>query len=257
MGQFAQLFLTVTLIIGMRGGRPLQTATGFFYQSGDKIYLVTNRHVVRNESENYYPDSLRLRLHTSSADLTESENLDIPLERDGILLWHVHPNYEKLGIDIAVIELNQDQLIKGHNLKALRKDNYLPSNYVLAPGEDLMVIGFPRALSDEVNNLAIVRNASIASGYGVNYDGKRLFLVDANLQPGTSGSPVFTKIKSTWNDAQGNTNMQTGCYLLGVNSASLSVQLPTGTEAFGLSAIWYAYNIDEIIRGFLTPSATH
>jgi hypothetical protein len=256
MGQYGQLFSIITLIIGLRGGQPLQTATGFFYTSHDKVYLVTNRHVVINESENYYPDTLRLRLHLASLDITKSENYDVPLVRNGKPTWHIDPNFASSGIDIAVVELDKDSLTKGHALKWISKDLFLPSNYVLAPGEELMVLGFPRGFSDQLNNLGVARNASIASAYGVNYEGKPLFLVDANLHPGTSGSPVFTKVKSTWNDAAGNTNMDTKCFFLGINSASLSSVLQNGNEPLGLSVIWYAKNIEDIINS-ITPDATN
>jgi len=113
-----------------------------------------------------------------------------------------------------------------------------------------MVIGFPRGLSDSKHNLPLVRNALVSSAYGINFEEAPMFLVDANLHPGMSGSPVLTKPKNIWPDRQGNTNMLTGSptYFLGVFSATLSVKVSaTQEEALGLGAVWYAKLIEDII----------
>jgi hypothetical protein len=78
-----------------------------------------------------------------------------------------------------------------------------------------------------------------------------MFLVDANLHPGMSGSPVLTRAKNVWPDKAGNTNMMTGSpvYFLGVFSATLSVKLaPAQEEALGLGTVWYGRAIEEIIK---------
>ena len=105
------------------------------------------------------------------------------------------------------------------------KDNFLPATYSLHPGDDVFIMGYPLGLKDNKNNLPIFRNAMIASSYRVPFDGKPLFLTDANLHPGTSGSPVITKPKNTLVDEQGNTSIVTGTvyYLLGIHSATLGV----------------------------------
>lgn len=54
----------------------------------------------------------------------------------------------------------------------------------------LLVIGYPIGLWDEVNNLPIVRRVLAATRPGVDYNGLPVFLVDAAIYPGSSGSPV-------------------------------------------------------------------
>ena len=77
----------------------------------------------------------------------------------------------------------------------------------------------------------------VASTYRVPFQGQPLFLTDANLHPGTSGSPVITKPKNTWVDENDNIQISTGMiyYLVGVHSATLS----TAGVAVGLGAAWY------------------
>ena len=114
-------------------------------------------------------------------------------------------------------------------------------------------MGYPLGVYDSKNNLPIFRNAMIASSYGVPFQGQPMFLTDANLHPGTSGSPVITKPKSAWVDDKGNTNIITGTvyYLLGVHSGTLGVT-PAGKAEIplGLGAAWYANLIEEIAAEF-------
>jgi hypothetical protein len=80
-----------------------------------------------------------------------------------------------------------------------------------------------------------------------------MFLTDANLHPGTSGSPVITKPKSAWVDDKRYTNIMTGTnyFLLGAHSATLGAT-PAGKQEIplGLGAAWYADLIEEITAQF-------
>ena len=79
----------------------------------------------------------------------------------------------------------------------MSREAFFPEDkFTLSPGEDLIVLGFPRGFSDEKHNLGLLRNALISSAYGINFNGLPLFVVDANLHPGMSGSPVMTKPKT-------------------------------------------------------------
>ena len=253
-----EVFAVVTLIIQIQSGRPVGTASGFFYQKEDKIYLVTNRHVVldkKNEKKTLKPDLLRLRLHTNPTDITQNADFDVPLYNNGAKRWHDHKDYSSMGVDVAVVEIDQEQLKKGHFIRALSAANFFPKNFRMEPGEDVMVIGFPRGVSDSKHNLPLMRNAMIASAYGVHFEGRPFFFIDSNLHPGTSGSPVLTKPKNVWPDDKGNTNLLTGSpiYFLGVHSATASYK-PAGDEPLGLAFVWYASVIEQIIESIPTTS---
>ena len=244
-----ELLLVVSLIVQIQTGRPVGTATGFFYVKNDVVYFVTNRHVVLDEAKGIKPDLLRLKLHTDPNDLTKNADADIPLYSKGVAQWHVHKDFAAKGIDIAVIEIDQKKFKSGLLIKALNSTNFLPKDLRITTGEDVIVIGYPRGLSDVTHNLPIVRNATISSAYGIEFQSNPLFLVDANLHPGMSGSPVVTKPKDVWPDIQGGTRFFTGSptFFLGVFSATLGVNLPTGQqEQLGLGTVWYGNLIEEI-----------
>ena len=245
-----ELLLISVLILMIQGGQPVGSASGFFYLKNEKIFLVTNRHVVIDEKQGLQPTSLRLRLHQDPTDLTKNIDRDVPLYSVGKPRWHVHPKYSTLGIDVAVVELDQREFSSGVYVKALSSGNFLPDKFVINPGEDLMVIGYPRGLSDSVHNLPIVRNALVSSAYGIEFENAPLFIIDANLHQGMSGSPVLTKPKNIWPDRDGNTNMMVGSptYFLGIFSATLSKNTSANQqEPLGLGAVWYGRLVEEII----------
>jgi hypothetical protein len=54
--------------------------TGFFYSNPSKqIFLITNRHVIRDEKNGKFPNLVKLSLHTDPNDLRVNRNFDIPL----------------------------------------------------------------------------------------------------------------------------------------------------------------------------------
>jgi len=252
MGVINEILAVVILIIQIQSGQTVGTATGFFYVRNDVVYLVTNRHVVLDEEKGIKPDTLRVKLHEDPNDMTKNVDFDIPLYSASLAKWHVHPDYKTKKIDVAVIEIDQRALRAGHFIKGLSSSNFLPKGYVIQPGEDVMVIGFPRGFSDSTHNLPLVRNAMISSAYGVDFQSNPFFLIDANLHPGMSGSPVITKPKNVWPDDKGNIKLLTGSpmYFLGVHSATLSLPLTSGEEPLGLGTVWYGYLIEEIIDSF-------
>jgi len=147
-----ELFFVVSLITMIQGGKPVGTATGFFHTRNNALYFVTNRHVVVEEAKGLKADILRVRLHTDPNDLTKNVDRDITLYKDGKATWHVHKDYAKRAMDIAVIEVDANSLTNGAYIKALSASNFLPEEFLINPGEDVMVIGFPRGLSDSTHN---------------------------------------------------------------------------------------------------------
>ena len=264
------LFLLVALVTMLQGGKEVGTATGFFYSKDNTAYFVTNRHVVINEEEGHKADALRLRLHAHPKDLTKNVDRIIPLYHGDRPRWHVHKDYPKVRIDISVIEV-ESKLLSGTSRTFLNnKSFYSKDRTAFIPGEDIVVIGFPRGLSDTTHNLALMRNALISSAYGINFRGQPMFLIDGNLHQGMSGSPVMTKPRTLIPSRTGFTvSNEPVTAFLGVFSATLSAVIPvkqtnkaaekkdeplknqekmaTKEEALGLGVVWYGDLIEEII----------
>jgi S1-C subfamily serine protease len=245
------ILLTVSLVIQLKSGASLGQATGFFYTRNDDLFLVTNQHVVRDDVKNIIPDTLRLHLHTDPNDISKNADFDAPLYNGAQRLWKIHATHPEA--DIAVLKLDKAAVTGRFVVKAWSSQAFLPKQYPLDPGVDVFIMGYPLGFYDDKHNLPIFRNAMIASSYGTPFQNLPLFLTDANLHPGTSGSPVITKPKSTWVDDKGNTSIVTGTtyYLLGVHSGTFNFsaagQQPT---PLGLGATWYAALIEDIAAQF-------
>ena len=61
----------------------------------------------------------------------------------------------------------------------------------IAIGSDVIFVGYPRGYYDDVNNLPLIRKGSISSMPNVDFKGKGQIVIDAQIFPGSSGSPVF------------------------------------------------------------------
>jgi hypothetical protein len=81
--------------------------------------------------------------------------------------------------------------------------------------EDVTMIGCPRGISDEANNLPIVRRGITASALSKRYNGKDEFMVDMACFPGSSGSPIFLYDRNGYHDRK------TNSYLVGASRIKL------------------------------------
>src|SRR2546425_923426 len=73
-----ELFLVTTFIEMFVQDTRVGTGTGFFCLSEDKqrLFLITNRHIVRDEEKLFFPDRVRLRLHVNPGDLKLFKSYD-------------------------------------------------------------------------------------------------------------------------------------------------------------------------------------
>lgn len=251
------IYFVATMMIAQVGQRAMQ-GTGFFYASAGLTYLVTNRHVVDpsfgTPPVNVQETQIQVRLHADRNDLTKNDIVTIPLLRDGKPLWHVDPKPTGAtgrAVDVAVIEVDQ-ALFKRFIVTVLTSADAVPKNVRVPPGEDILIVGYPLAFYDAVHNFPIVRTGSVASAFGVPFQGSPLFLADANIHPGMSGGPAFTKATTAIVDESGQTSIENPTtYFLGINSSTRSAQTgPTEVTPLGLCDIWYAEEIEKLIGTF-------
>jgi len=227
-------------------------ATGFFYTLADRLYFITNRHVVINEDDDHFPDELRLRLHINPNDIRQNADYSVSLYDDKDKpLWLEHP-IGRSEIDVVAIPLNKDQVTSRFFVKAFSASDHIPPNVDVSIGEDVLVLGYPLGFYDCLHNLPIVRNTVMASVYPVPFEGKPIILIDSRLHAGTSGSPVLTKATNLIRYTDGSTAIvnRAASFLVGVHSATLDVRGrdPNSDEPLGLNLVWFASLIPEIIK---------
>lgn len=149
--------------------------------------------------------------------------------------------------NVDVVAINIGSYVQPQDfITFLSTENFLPSNMILSLGDTVLVLGYPMSFYDTSHNLPIAKTGTMASPYGVPFEGRSYFLIDANLQPGTSGSPVLSPAGSLRRMTDG-TNMAIGVdaanHLLGIHSAE---HIMEGVE-LGLHVVWYAGLIQEIV----------
>lgn len=230
---------SVTPLRLMRGGKSAGGyATGFFYTHVGLHYLVTNRHVVLGQKANEPPDYLELRLHRRENPVL-SQPVTIPLFMGRTPIWREWST----DVDVAVIPVDEQTLRPFHVWPFSSKD-LLPPTRIVELAEDVFVMGYPLNFYDDVHNLPVLRNAMIASAFGVPFQGQPCFLTDANLHDGTSGSPVLTKPKSWYRDERGYSaqvfSSQAQIFLIGIHSGTRGVLPSDQDEAIplGLGTAW-------------------
>lgn len=230
------LLLTSTRITTMQGGQVRTQASGFFFARGERLFLVTSRHVVHDPDTRHHPDHLEIELHSDGERLQSSVGFSIPLYRQGQGLWR--QGRDGGGeIDVAVIELQRDALPAGSLLRAFTPEHLQSDLEAVEVGSAVLIVGFPLGFHDTLHHLPVVRQALIASSFGIRFQGQGFFLTDARTHRGTSGAPVVMRRASA---GRGDAGLR--WTLLGVHSARFDVghRDRVEDESLGLNSAWYA-----------------
>ena len=186
------LLLTAARINTFDGARPLTSASGFFFARDERLYLVTSRHVVIEEASGHFPDRIEIEIHTDARNLTRSIGFSMLLYCDGRSVWR--QGIDTGGeIDVAVIELDRSALPQSCVLHAFTPAHLQRSLDEVEVGSSLLIVGFPLGFHDTLHHLPVVRQALIASSFGIRFQGHGYFLTDARTHRGTSGAPVVMR----------------------------------------------------------------
>ncbi len=227
------LLLTTARIATFLGGRALTAATGFFFERDGRLFFVTSRHVLFDQPTHHLPDRVEITLHASATDLTRVVVQSILLYQDGKSTWR--QGRDAAGeVDVAVIELQRAALPSGVELRAFTPAHLLRSLDDAEVGSPLLLVGFPLGFYDTVHHLPVVRQASIASAFGLRFQGQGYFLTDARAHRGSSGAPVVMRDPDA--------TKALPWKLLGVHSSRLDMGTRDRAEdeSLGLNCAWYA-----------------
>ncbi len=170
--------------------------TGFSYtfERGPGRYfpcLVTNKHVVKDGTR------ARLTLHEADPANPETKVRNSFTQLQVVPCATLFVDHPDPTIDLCAMPItplldytkNQGQPIyfRGFATSMLPSQADLDK---LVAVEDLLMIGYPNALWDSVNNLPLFRRGISASHPAIDYEGKSQMMVDMACFPGSSGSPV-------------------------------------------------------------------
>ncbi len=224
----------VTRVLTFAGARGLTSASGFYFERDGRLFLVSSRHVLFDAPSGHAPDRIEIEVHTDARDLTRWATVSVLLHRHGMACWR-EARDSGGEVDVAALELDRSALPAGSVLRAFCP-HHLPDDFDLfGVGDRLAIPGFPLGFFDTLHHLPVVRQASIASHYGVRFQGLGLFLTDGRMHRGSSGSPVLARVPAVGAGAA------RWC-LLGVHSSrmDMSTRDAAQDESLGLNAAWYA-----------------
>jgi hypothetical protein len=152
--------------------------------------IVTNKHVIAGASTVH----LRFTLAVEDNKPDYGNFVDIKLDNfENLWVPHSHPdvdlaifpcgqllnNLEKSGKKPFIIAISDEFILKDNDTREL------------TPLEELIVIGYPDGISDSKNNTPILRKGITATPVFLDFEGRKEFLIDAAIYPGSSGSPVY------------------------------------------------------------------
>jgi len=187
------MFSTVRIETEEKDGKQW-SSTGFIFGypiDKDKAipFLVTNKHVIQEQVKG---DLHFIKEKNNQPSLGEGLTLPIGNFEDH---WFEHPDTD---VDVAVMPF-------GRILKHIEKENekifyrfvsgrIIPKQAEIEDMdamEEIIFIGYPKGLFDEKNYTPIIRKGVTATPFYIDHGGKKQFLIDASIFPGSSGSPIF------------------------------------------------------------------
>ena len=201
----------------------LCTGTGFFFnflqddiKNQNIPVIITNKHVVNNAQSG----TLIFTKKDANGRPIDKEHFRIKLinYRDS---WVYHPDrdVDLCALPIAAIlreaERKSEALFyMAFDMSLLPDDEQLNQ---LSAMEDIIMIGYPNGLWDEINNKPIFRKGITATNLLFDYNGKKEFVIDAACFPGSSGSPIMIINEGNYRDKKGNLYVGSSrVYLLGI-----------------------------------------
>lgn len=237
--------------------------TGFLIQrpvsdNKYKLYLVSNKHVLCNTESIAISFTINKE---NEPDVGKRIRLPITNIKSNIV-GHPDPN-----VDIAVLECTGLFIMMPEQLyyKAVSYNMLASFNEKeLSVAENVYFVGYPDDRYDMKNNLPLVRTGMIASNPKYDYNGNPTFIIDAQVFPGSSGSPVY--IDLTYENMKngqiivGERNIK----LLGIVSATMirnnqlkSIETNTHyltEEVLGLGIVYKSTAIKEVIDSMPTDN---
>jgi hypothetical protein len=194
-------FTTVRITISGHDGASESIGTGFLFNTpiGDAnnssaLLLISNRHVYQNPERRIRVSFHQLKNDNSGPNLGAVVNIQSDGFR-GIYVEHPDPDVDLACINVSEITKPEHRVF----FRSLHPDIVATfQEGDLMPGASVWFIGYPENRFDSAHNLPILRCGHIASMPTVDFLGRKQFVIDGQVFPGSSGSPVFAEIGSMY-----------------------------------------------------------
>ena len=182
-------------VVTFQGNNISGFGTGFFLSlkcsdGRDVAFFVTNRHVISGAT--HFEITLNKRDDTDIYRFSIGKKFQLKISS---VCGFSDMISEDEHIDIALIDITNFALDLGKEylFQAIDNDQIVEKNSEkeISPLRSVCMIGCPKGIYDEFNNIAIARSGFLASIFEIDYNNKPWFAIDIAAYPGSSGSPVF------------------------------------------------------------------
>ena len=193
----SQLLFTTIRIVTEQNDGTQSSGTAFFvhFRVNETIgipVLITNKHVVENSWLGAF--FVHLGVKDENGQLVPKFASQPITLSDFQNRWIHHPG----NVDLCAMPfepLRKEALAQGQEIfyQPITED-FFPSTEILSnlsALEDILMVGYPIGLWDDVNNFPVLRRGITASHPIVDFQGKSIGLADIASFPGSSGSPIL------------------------------------------------------------------
>jgi Trypsin-like peptidase domain len=195
--------------------------TGFlfaFFRKADEVFpvIVTNNHVVAGAASGSF--DFTMRRPDGSPDFGQKITVGPIPDFDKHWIRHSDPTVDLAIFPCGGILSHLEKERKPVFIKTFDR-SVIPTHattQLITPLEDILVIGYPDGMSDVKNNVPLLRKGITATPFYLDFDGKKEFLIDAAIFPGSSGSPVLLFNQGAYPSRDGGLVIGSRIFLLGI-----------------------------------------
>ena len=193
-----QLLYTTVPIYAHNSDKSLSTGTGFLFSVRESEtesipLLITNYHVLKDAMLGF------VELHIGEKGFPTDKTIRVQFDKSII-------DGNKLGkLDLIAVPLaGTFNDFQNRNIEIFFRtvdQNMVPTKEQedkLSAIENITFIGYPSGLYDEKNKISIIRQGITATPIWNDFKGEEVFLIDAGVFPGSSGSPVLIYNQGTY-----------------------------------------------------------
>jgi len=204
------LFSTVRISTKYATGE-VGSGTGFIFnltRPGNKkiSFIVTNNHVVNDTDYGSFFVHESVLIEGKEYPSENSAEVRVPGFKNQ---WFHHKDKD---IDLCAFPIQNlidesTRINRKVYFSSIGDHDILSDNDLLhlSAIEDVIMVGYPIGLADNVHNLPLLRRGTTATHSGIDFEGRNEGVVDMAVFPGSSGSPILIVNEGSYHDNKGGT----------------------------------------------------